>query len=340
MNLIAHCAEAACKRPGRIVFPDSLDERAILAAVRLAREGWAQPLLLGNPFELRAFCRQKGLRLAAAPVIDPAASPLLDRFVEAYVERHPGSAPEEIRRQMADPLWFGASLVECGIASHCIAGTLSTTSAVLRAGLRILGLAEGNKTVSSIFFMLPPGSEGKGEGADGRILGFGDCGVVPCPTVEQLADIAVSAAESFRNVTGEAPRVAMLSFSSHGSAKHPEAQAVRAAAEQVRARRPDLAVDGELQFDAACVPSVAALKVPDSSLAGQANVFIFPSLAAGNIGYKIAQRLGAYSAIGPMIQGLKHPMHDLSRGCSMEDMVEVSLVAMKMAPLNEAEATH
>jgi phosphotransacetylase len=229
---------------------------------------------------------------------------------------------------MADPLWFGAALVECGIASHCVGGNLSTTSAVLRAGLRVLGLAEGNKTVSSIFFMLSP----QGEDGGGRILGFGDCGVVPCPTVEQLADIALSAAESFHNVTDETPRVAMLSFSSHGSAKHPEAEAVRAAAGLVRARCPALIVDGELQFDAACVPAVAAQKAPDSPLAGNANVFIFPSLAAGNIGYKIAQRLGGYSAIGPMIQGLKHPMHDLSRGCSTEDMVEVSLVAMKMAP--------
>jgi phosphotransacetylase len=159
---------------------------------------------------------------------------------------------------------------------------------------------------------------------------------VPEPTVEQLADIAISTAESFRNVTGETPRVAMLSFSSHGSAKHPAAQAVRAATEQVRERRPDLIVDGELQFDAACVPSVAAQKVPDSPLSGDANVFIFPSLAAGNIGYKIAQRMGGYSALGPMIQGLKRPMHDLSRGCSMEDMVQVSLVAMKMAPSGAA----
>ena len=334
MDLIARCAEAARANPGRVVFPDSLDERAILAAARLSREGWAKPVLLGNPFELRAFCLKKGLRLGAAPVIDPAVSPLLDRFVADYVERHPDSPPEKIRPQMTDPLWFGAALVRHGIASHCIAGNLSTTSAVLRAGLRVLGLAEGNKTVSSVMFMLPPG----GEGGDGRVLGFGDCGVVPQPTVEQLSDIAIGAAENFRNVTGEAPRVAMLSFSSHGSARHPEAEAVRAAAELVRARRPDLAVDGELQFDAACVPSVAARKVPDSPLAGKANVFIFPSLAAGNIGYKIAQRMGGYGAIGPMIQGLKHPMHDLSRGCSMEDMVEVSLVAMKMAPPARSEA--
>jgi phosphotransacetylase len=336
MELIARCAEAARKRPGRIVFPDSLDERAVLAAARLAREGWAKPLLLANPFELRALCARKGLRLEAVPVIDPAVSPLRESFVAGYLERHPDSRPEEVRAQMADPLWFGASLVAHGIASHCIAGNLSTTSAVLRAGLRVLGLAEGNKTVSSIFFMLPP----EGRDGDGRILGFGDCGVVPRPTVEQLADIAVAAAESFRNVTGEAPRVALLSFSSHGSARHPEAEAVREAAAQVRARRPDLIVDGELQFDAACVPSVAAQKVPDSPLSGKANVFIFPSLAAGNIGYKIAQRLGGYSAIGPMIQGLKRPMHDLSRGCSMEDMLEVSLVAMRMAPPGEAETTH
>lgn len=328
MDLIARCVEWARSHPSRVVFPDSLDERAVRAAAYLAKQGWANPVLLANPFELRAFCLRKGLRFGSVPVIDPLHSPLLDQFVVSYAERHPGTLLDEIRAQMADPLWFGAAMLEYGEADYCIAGNLSATSSVLRAGLRVLGLAEGNQTVSSIFFMLPP----KG---DGRVLGFGDCGVVPEPTVEQLADIAISTANSFQNVTGEKPRVAMLSFSSKGSAKHPAAQAVRAATELVHMRYPGLLIDGELQFDAASVPSVALQKVPDSPLSGDANVFIFPSLSAGNIGYKIAQRMGGYTALGPMIQGLKRPMNDLSRGCSMEDMVQVSLVAMKMAPIGQ-----
>ena len=325
MNLIARCAEAARAHPERIVFPDSLDERAILAAKRLAHQGWAEPLLLGNPFELRAFCQEKGIHLGAVPIIDPQTSSLLGHFVEKYIKQHPGSLSEEIQRQLTDPLWFGAALVKHGFADHCVAGNLSSTAAVLRAGLRVLGLAEGIKTVSSVMLLLPPT-----DAKDKRVFGFGDCGVVPEPTVEQLADIAVSCAENFHRVTGETPRVAMLSFSSHGSAKHPAAQVVRDATEQVRARCRNLIIDGELQFDAAYVPSVAAKKVPDSPLSGNANVFIFPSLAAGNIGYKLVQRLAAYTALGPMVQGLKHSMHDLSRGCSMEDLIQVCLVAMKM----------
>ena len=217
-------------------------------------------------------------------------------------------------------------LVAAGDADYCIAGNLSATSAVLRAAIHVIGLAEGNKTVSSLFYMIAPGGN--------RVLGFADCGVVPDPSPEQLADITLSTADSFSGVTGVDPVVGMLSFSSRGSAKHPAVEKVRSALAQVRDRRPELVIDGELQFDAAFVPSVALQKVPDSPVAGAANVFVFPSLEAGNIGYKIAERMGGYTALGPMIQGLAKPMHDLSRGCSVEDMVEVTLVANKMAHAN------
>ena len=322
---MTQCANWARQHPGRIVFPDSLDERTIKAAQHLASEGLANPVLLANPFELRAFCLNKGLQYQAIPVIDPAHSQLLDFFVAQHIAAHPSAIPEKIHKQMTDPLWFSAAMLKYGEADYCVAGNVSSTAAVLRAGLRVLGLAEGNKTLSSIFFMLPPNG--------GEVLGFGDCGVVPEPSVEQLADIAISTAHSFHSVTGKVPRVAMLSFSSHGSAKHAAAQAVRAATDLVRTRCPSLIIDGELQFDAASVPEVAAQKVPGSPVAGAANVFIFPSLAAGNIAYKIAQRIGGYTALGPMIQGLSHPMHDLSRGCSAQDMIQVALVAMKMSPL-------
>ncbi len=201
----------------------------------------------------------------------------------------------------------------------CIAGNLSSTASVLRAGLHFIGLQPGCKTLSSLFLMLPQYA--------GQAAGFADCSVVPLPTAAQLADIAIASAETRQAIAGEAPRVAMLSFSTHGSARHPCVANVQQATEIVRQRAPQLMVDGELQFDAAFVPDVAAHKAPGSPAAGRASVLVFPSLEAGNIGYKIAQRLGGYRAIGPLIQALAAPLHDLSRGCSVEEIIELALVA-------------
>jgi len=330
MTLIESCMAAARTRPARVVFPDAIDERAIRAAQQLARQGWAHPVLLANPFELRRVCKQRGIVLGDVPVIDPQYSPLLESYVAHYCAHRPGTLPEDASVQMRDPLWFGAMMLARGDTDLCIAGNQSATASVLRAGIRIIGLAPGMKTVSSIMFMISP------DGA--RVLGFSDCGVVPAPTVEQLADIAISAADNYQAVTGNVPRVAMLSFSTKGSAKHSDVDAVRAATELAQSRRPDLLLDGELQFDAAIAPAVAALKAPDSPLQGSANVFVFPSLEAGNIGYKIAQRMGNDRVLGPMIQGLRLPMHDLSRGCTTDDMVQATLLAMKMGGLTEAPA--
>ena len=330
MTLIESCMAAAKMRPARVVFPDAIDERAIRAAQQLARQGWARPVLLANPFELRRVCKQRGIVLGDVPLIDPQYSPLLEGYVAKYCERRPGTLPEDASKQMRDPLWFGAMMLAQGDTDLCIGGNLSATASVLRAGIRVVGLAPGNKTVSSIMFMISPDG--------GRVLGFTDCGVVPAPTPEQLADIAIAAADNYQAVTGNVPRVAMLSFSTKGSARHSDVDAVRQATEIAQGRRPDLLIDGELQFDAAIAPAVAALKAPDSPLKGDANVFVFPSLSAGNIGYKIAQRLGNFHVMGPMIQGLRLPMHDLSRGCSADDMVQTTVLAMKMGGLTEAPA--
>lgn len=329
MPLIEAFKVAATSRSFRVVFPDAIDARAIGAAQQLARQDWARPVLLANPFELRRYCKQRGLVLGDVPVIDPQYSPWLEGYVEHYCAHRPGSLPEEVGAQMRDPLWFGAMMLARGDTDLCIAGNLSATASVLRAGMRVIGLAEGMKTLSSIMFMLSP------EG--GRVLGFADCGVVPEPTTEQLADIAISSADSYASVTGHTPRVAMLSFSTKGSANHASVDTVRAATQLVRSRRSDLLIDGELQFDAAIAPAVAAQKAPDSPLKGDANVFVFPSLSAGNIGAKIAQRLGKFSALGPMIQGLRLPMHDLSRGCNQDDMVQTTLLAMQMGGLIKAK---
>ncbi|MDR3220930.1 MAG: phosphotransacetylase [Candidatus Accumulibacter sp.] len=328
MELKRRCAERARARPRRVVFPDSLDTRVILAARELSAQGYAKPVLLANPFEMRHFCWKKRLGMAGVSVVDPARSTDRPRYAEHLAPRLPKASAEEIDARLSEPLWFAAAMLAGGDADVCIGGNLSSTADVLRAAIRVLGLAEGNKTVSSAFFMLPPEDRGDPERPP---LVFADCGVVPQPTPEQLADIAVSAAAGYQRVTGTPPRVAMLSFSSHGSASHPAVDAVRRATELARARDPRLIIDGDLQFDAAIVPQVAAQKTPGSPIAGNANVFVFPSLEAGNIGYKIAQRLGGYEALGPMIQGLARPMHDLSRGCRQEEIVDTTLLAMLLS---------
>lgn len=307
-----------------MVFADALDQRVLEAAVYLATEGLVVPVLVASPFAVRARLREYGLTGPPLTVVDPADECLLDRHVEVYqaLRREKGKPVSEAdaHRTMAEPLAAAAMLVRRGVAEVGIAGNLSSTADVLRAGLSILDRRPGIRTVSSFFVMVSP------DGATEYI--FADCAVVPEPAADTLADIGLASADQARRLLGIEPRVALLSFSTRGSARHPRAEMVREAVGRIRERQPELKVDGELQFDAAAVPDVAALKAPGSILAGEANVFVFPSLEAGNIAYKMVQRLAGYTAIGPFLQGFEGGWHDLSRGCSTKDIVKVAVIGL------------
>lgn len=330
MPLFARCIATCREKIARVVLPDGEDVRAVSAAMRLTREGLADVTLMGRPFAVRALVREvlgkEGGPAAPLCVADPVSPELLERNVAHYMalqekKDKPVSADDAVKA-MRCPLAAGAMMIRRGEAEVGVGGNISSTAEMLRAGIRVIGAAPGSKTVSSFFFMISPGDTPEKR----KVLVFADAGVIPEPTLDQLVDIAIASAGQYRGMTGDVPCVAMLSFSSHGSAKHPRAELMRAAAAAVRVKAPDLIIDGELQFDAATVPSVAARKAPGSPVGGSANVLIFPSLEAGNIAYKVAQRLGGYTALGPLLQGLGGGWHDLSRGCGAEDIYQVALV--------------
>ena len=296
-----------------IVLPDAMDERAIQAARIILDEQIANISLIGNEEAIRAKAQQIGVGLEKIGIVDPEKSEKLTEFTDIFfnLRKAKGLLLEQAQQTMKLPLFFGAMMVREELADGSVAGSLSTTSDVIRAGIQIVGMPAGITVVSSFFLMVFPHIN----------YSYADCGVVPDPTAEQLADIAISTASNHRKLTGEEPRVAMLSFSTKGSASHPSVEKVQKATSIVKMKQPDLIIDGELQFDAAVVPSVSAKKAPGSPVAGTANVFIFPDLNAGNISYKLTQRLAGAEAFGPIIQGLKKPCYDLSRGCSVSDIV-------------------
>ena len=321
MDVLAGFKEKAKAKRRRIVLPEGAELRTLKGAAQAVAEGLAEPILLGNEAEIRALAQQEQIILDGLTIIDISSSADLSAFAEQFFEllKHKGMTLEKAEQTVRNPLYYGNLMLLQGKADGLLAGADNTTGDVLRAALQTVKTKPGIKTVSGAFVMILSDQTYGDQG----VFIFGDCAVNPNPDSQQLADITISCAETKRSLLGGEPHVAMLSFSTKGSAKHENVDKVTEALALVKEKQPELSVDGELQLDAAVVPSVAAKKAPGSTVAGQANVLVFPDLQAGNIGYKLVQRFAGATAIGPILQGMAKPVNDLSRGCSVQDVVDM-----------------
>ncbi len=323
IELLKQIRERASQKKKTIVLPESHDERVLRAAEILTKENVASIITIGNEEKIRKDAAAAGVDLQGIRIIDPDKSEKLSDFTNIFYNqrKHKGVTIEQAKETVRRDIFFAGMMVREGMAHGSVAGSFATTADVTRAGIFCVGLGEGMSILSSFFLMAFPD----------RVFSFADCAVNPNPDAVQLADIAIATADNHKKLTGEEPFIAMLSFSTKGSAEHELVDKVRKATEEVRTKRPDLKVDGELQFDAAVVDSIGNKKAPGSDVAGRANVLVFPDLNAGNIGYKIAQRLAKAEAVGPINQGLKKPFFDLSRGCYVEDIVNTAAIACLMS---------
>ncbi|AWS23196.1 phosphate acetyltransferase [Streptococcus pyogenes] len=307
----------------KIVFPEGNDERVVRAAARLKFEGLLEPIILGQSEEVRNLLTKLGFADQDYTIINPTEYADFDKMKEAFVDIRKGKATlEDADKMLRDVNYFGVMLVKMGLADGMVSGAIHSTADTVRPALQIIKTKPGISRTSGVFLM-------NRENTSERYV-FADCAINIDPTAQELAEIAVNTAETAK-IFDIDPKIAMLSFSTKGSGKAPQVDKVREATEIAKGLNPDLALDGELQFDAAFVPETAAIKAPDSAVAGQANTFIFPDLQSGNIGYKIAQRLGMFDAIGPILQGLNKPVNDLSRGSSAEDIYKLAIITAAQA---------
>lgn len=319
MDLIQSMKDKASQKSTTIVLPEGTEERTVQAAAIITKENIAKVILLGEKNQVEAVAQKTNTDLNGITIINPLESEKFDQYAQDLYElrKHKGLSEEDAKNLTKNPLYFGALMINQGDADGMVAGAQNTTGDVLRPALQIIKTEKGISSVSGAFIMIVPDCE---YGSNG-IMVFADCAVNPNPTAEQLAEIAYLSAKTAKNLAGIEPKVGMLSFSTKGSAKHELVDKVVQATKIAQERYPDLAVDGELQADAAIVPKVGSSKAPGSKVAGQVNVLVFPDLQAGNIGYKLVQRLAKAEAVGPILQGMKKPVNDLSRGCSIDDIV-------------------
>ena len=327
-SIVEDLKKRAGEKQRRIVLCEGEDKRVVEAAQRCVEENVAKIVLLGKESEIKAANPEANLE--GIEIINPATSPKLQEYADLLYElrKAKGMTPEQALEQAKDATFFGALMLKAGDVDGLVSGACHSTANTLRHGRQIIKTAPGVKAVSSFNLMIAPA--GGNKYLDDGVIIFADCGLNPTYTAEGLADCALATARSAKEIAGIEPRVAMLSFSTMGSAKHDNVTLVQEATRIAKEKAPDLALDGELQFDAALVPEVAALKAPKSLVAGHANVCIFPDLQAGNIGYKIAERLGGFQAIGPICQGFAKPLNDLSRGCKASDIVcAVAITALQ-----------